>query len=278
MLTKVLAKARGWWWWWSRRPTTSDYARVVTHVEESLRYTHAPYHNMRHVASVVTMTEELTQRARREVADRKHLLLLAALLHDVHHPAKSSQDAWDDAKHFEHFVAGRLTRLPSEEQVRVVERILHEKASWNEKMHAIEGLFILHACDVRMAHEPLRTMVETIVYTSLDLHELFLSRFDAADPFWHGALVLKLADLGHFFMSVPVHVYWVFKLHEEQYRIDKRDTHRCVRSVAQNTLAFGARFVEPLLRLVEEHDVIADAETVLLAPYERNRSVWKTFM
>lgn len=127
------------------------------------------------------------------------------------------------------------------------ESVVECTESFNELMHVNNHLDILMKPLDKLFRKriPLykEWFTQCVLSTDLKLHDEYLHAYvyDKSNTLSHRILLLKLADLSHFMRPFHVHLYWTFKLQNELQQ------NKSSKEIAQDQLAFGKQFVEPLL-------------------------------
>lgn len=119
-------------------------------------------------------------------------------------------------------------------------------------------------------------IADIILQTDISTYDDFVMNFK---PTTYHAVVtfMKLADLGHFLEdSFEMHLFWVFRIHHEMGTFDKDSW--TLSSIAKDTLWFGQKCLEPILKIAVENFLKVDFGNKLLSNYRRNMESWRKFV
>ena len=272
----------------------TDTASVVNHLIEELKYfklklsktklfefidmlktyyKDLPFHNFRHVYHVALTCIRLLKVYDSTVTNKLEakyvfVIIFAALCHDLDHTGDTNPP-----NH-------QASELLSDKNIDYEVERIDSPSSRNENKHVAIALvlFKMYAHDLckNKIHHSYYTLLlyNMILSTDMGLHgnlQTHICKHVAASQFMHttspihfAMLIIKCADVGHFVCHPSTHMYWVFKLEEENNQTQNErmessfnsslknisvldsDSDYYIASLAAKTLSFANTFVYPM--------------------------------
>jgi hypothetical protein len=215
------------------------------------------FHNAIHTFEVFTVVTHLTKTMADLTTYDKTILQCAALCHDLGHIGLPN-DKWPVCY---------IERQKSYSDKNVHSNI-EQTDSYNELMHVELTNDLLNAHKHRLFPTciwtyALDTIATLIMSTDLKYHAHYLDIIRSNTKIGNMIRVIKIADISHPLRPFHVHVYWVFKIHDEQRRIHRMSLHE----IASDSVQFIRTFLLPMLQ--SEND---------RAQALKNIDIWSTYL
>ena len=270
-------------------------------------YKELPYHNFRHVYHVALTSIHMLKVYKSRHVDGKRfcpimyaafkdyvfVIVFAAFCHDIGHNGipndpntRASLELGSNDFDYEH-------------------QFIVSESSTNENIHATLALalfdkhaYCIYSLNKKNEEYNKRLLHNMIIATDIGIHSTIheniaqklsrwctqCSRIHITTPIHFAMLILKCADVGHFVCKPSTHMYWAFKLREEQELVQgessekNQDTPNSEKSFPINsfemstfsteTLSFANLFVFPLFKTFNDSIGI---------PYSIGTMCWTTF-
>ena len=238
--------------------------------EVALNYRDNPYHNIVHAYEVLQACSILCKILKVDV-NRSTLLSICALCHDIQHGGLSNND-------YMSLYQDTYSDQGYEKLFMIYDDLndIHSNTSFNEKIHIYftQNLFKKYfhnhfeKSELKKYNEIIRTV---IMSTDIQLHHKYMNIVkDNLDyNLSNMILIMKLSDLSHVLRNEKAHIYWVFKLLNEQ-----KTKYVSLPQLSKETLQFVDVFVNPLVDLFEKKYNISTPKICL----QKNVSIWKNYL
>lgn len=230
------------------------------------------FHNFTHAFEVFQMTFYL-QKCNTDLSQRdRKILLVTALCHDINHIGLSNTSLKRTKK--DSYVSVSSSKDIQEDVICSYNKVLNKADSYdsifditntdsyNEIIHIQQTTIIMsrhmqnifninNLTDIESINKKISSL---ILSTDLKLNSKYIDIIDErhnTDSLTQMMLILKLSDISHPCRPTQVHMYWVFKLINE----NNNAFNESLSYLAQDTLFFMKQFVEPLLlRFINLYD------------------------
>lgn len=260
--------------------------------EIAYNYNDLPFHNFRHVSHVTFMTLWILKHLKLLISSNDFEcfalnMVVVSLGHDINHSGVINSRLLN--RHVDN-----LSEIDFETQY------ITSSTSDNENMHSCCLIKLLKTYGSKiMTNYDLNTNLifihNCILATDLQLHDSIMQYFSLINnktslksmfqknPVCLGMMIMKCADLGHFFCHPAVHVYWVCKLDEEMCNASKEiSTSHCESSIrgcknmqksylqqlSETTITFCNRYVRYL------HSEICNLLHINSDQLKKNTEIW----
>ena len=211
------------------------------------------FHNFNHAFEVFQMTSHLLQYVDLSIINKK-ILLIVSICHDINHLGLNnktlinkpygSNTALSETYNF--VLSNRSNSYDSLNNI-------SSENSINEEVHIINTNCILYKyakelfgnINFNTIKYILNTVKSLILCTDLSLHSKYLDIINNDDQDLATMIhIIKIADLSHPLRPFNVHLYWVFKLMNEE---KNNLMHQNICEIAKDTINFIRLFLKPLV-------------------------------
>ena len=208
--------------------------KITAFIEEVYdSYLENPYHNIRHAFEVLQMTHIIAQLCKLQKdfpVDELQLLYIVALCHDIQHKGHTNDE---------------LSKLPTNNVVSY--DIIHDVTSYtsiNENTHIKETMCLLEKYKMIWLDNSTHNKVKSLILgTDLKLHNYYVVTTKEKRVIYLN-MILKLADMSHFFRQFKIHYYWVNMVQKEH------NINLDLYELCNDTLWFRKTFVEDVFNIL----------------------------
>lgn len=232
----------------------------VKHIFETCSSSKAcVYHNKTHTFEVLQMATRLMKMLPKNTFSKqeKVIVQVTALCHDYGHLGISNTE-WDAS-----FSSVRSASTVS---------------SHNENMHIEKSSPIIdkYLNDLKLGEygeEIWYYMSKMILSTDLRLHDQYLDLIKQdKGTISNMVLIIKLADLSHFFREKRLHILWVYRIYREM----NGEEAPSIDFISKDTIWFGRHFVESLLNVFLQR--ANHKANLLRIQFQKNLTLWGNFL
>lgn len=215
-------------------------------------YNENPFHNFKHAFEVYQMSYIFLQYDSQISMFNKKILLIVSICHDIQHFGYNNnelltiQHSMDSSFNISLITPDRtnsfdkLNNIESSESINESIHIRFTNLLTLKYIRAFFGEISLN--DLKYLNDMITSLV---MATDLSLHKKYFRIIKEESTELSKLIhILKLSDLSHPLRKFKVHLYWVFKLLNEE---NNTLLHKDLKYIAYDTLQFIDLFVEPLL-------------------------------